>query len=132
MNSAYDLVFKELVEYKNILKSYVKYPTNSEGGNVVLSFGCEKTSKLPFHIELDFDYVIYKTSTIDDEEVSTNVKTGILKLPIVLDSLGLTEQQRRQLEEDLTIKFYVHGKAGNYSEINYSDEDPTNQILPAK
>ena len=83
-------------------------------------------------IETNFDYSVIKQFITENESISVKIKTGKLEIPLVLDSKNLTPSQKEQLDDDLTIKLYVHGRAGNYSEINYDDNNPNNQILPTK
>lgn len=42
------------------------------------------------------------------------------------------EDVQERFNDTLRLGLYTHGRAGNYDEINYSDEDMTNQILPTR
>lgn len=48
------------------------------------------------------------------------------------DQKDAYEKAQERFNDTLRLGLYTHGRAGNYDEINYSDEDMTNQILPTK
>ena len=51
------------------------------------------------------------------------------KLVILIDDKN---QPMETYNKYLRNGFYVHGRSGTFDEINYKDEDMTNQILPCK
>lgn len=126
-------LYNKLLE-ENIFSDIIKYPTNASRGVFSLSLDQTKYGDIiPFKIEAEFEYSIYKMLEYEnDDPIQILIKTGKLELPLIASQQGLTQEQKEQLEDDLAIKLYVHGKAGNYSEINYSDDDPANQITPTK
>jgi hypothetical protein len=46
--------------------------------------------------------------------------------------VGLINTSYPNFEKYSVNGFYVHGRAGIFNELNYSDANATNQILPTK
>lgn len=63
-----------------------------------------------------------------------NCNSGTVSLPIIVDWTKIEQNiaLRNAIDDKLRIQFYTHGRAGNYSELNWSDESLDNQILPTK
>lgn len=68
---------------------------------------------MEINIICDFENGSYKTNAV---------------LGLILDD----DDRREEIESFTTNGFYVHGRAGIFDEINYSDANATNQILPTK
>lgn len=96
----------------------------------------DKTNPL-CQVIIEFDYDVYQQistyNMMNDEEtegLKIKVYSGSIEAPFLVDSSKLKKEDAKILEEFLRIKLYTHGKAGNYSEMNMTDNDPNNQILP--
>jgi hypothetical protein len=100
--------------------------------------------KILHRANLDFSYDIYKhyeywkatdvnVSELDQEESYVIRNGGGRKsLPIIISENGLPSELKDAIQDINRIQFYTHGRAGNYTELNYFDKDLANQIQPTK
>lgn len=76
-----------------------------------------------------------EVTNIDDNTITGTITTGNsfnTTFGIVVDVSNLSETNEDYIKynELLSNGFYVHGRAGIFDEIDYFDEDRTNEILP--
>lgn len=88
---------------------------------------------VPLYYKID---VIFKGNVKLDSEDKTYDKEIFATIGVVVNPTKYngTEEERVILQNEynklIRNWFYVHGKAGIFDEINYTDDDKTNQILP--
>lgn len=92
-----------------------------------------------FQASIDLDYDIFQTVTTfnmllreESNVEKMKVYSGSLEIPFIVDVDSVDPERAKTIEDLMRIRFYTHGKAGNYSEINDVDFNPSNQILPTK
>ena len=86
-------------------------------------------TELPFYLWINVTtYSFYG----DDAE---NQATGIPRtyiIPFIINSKDLNTSDKKMYDEMFINGVYVHGRAGIFDEIDYTDNDLNNQILPTK
>ena len=122
VNMAYD------VENKKFLLTLDKSKLESEVSTIE-----DLNTPVPLYYKID---VIFKGNVKLDNEDKTYDKEIFATIGVVVNSTKYngTEEERVILQNEynklIRNWFYVHGKAGIFDEIDYTDDDKTNQILP--
>lgn len=113
--------------------NYIAIPIGDVGSavatidnDILTTFNSDNTLERLYYIILN----ISVTPTIDAE--NTKGSTFKQNVGVVMNRSNLTATEKTEYDTILTNGFYVHGRAGVFDEIDYFDNDITNQIRPTR
>lgn len=131
---------KDLSFSSYIINSSKKIEIIQDGRNLKLTVpNIDELSKL-MYLKINFEVTPYIDTTINnpDDEIVGEYKVHALSntveesIVFIRDINDLDGDNRINYEKLLRNGFYVHGKAGIFDEINNTDTNPDNEILPTK
>lgn len=131
---------------------WIQHPEGKFLINIRLIGNFANEDTLLHRVNIGFEYSITKhyeyydisenTGTLNpSKSYSISFSSGDMLLPIFIDTnsinrSGMENTAKKALVDKIIdntcVQFYTHGRAGNYTEMNYFDQDPTNQIQPTK